>query len=535
MNRFIHVPSKGQPMTAQWGADVANGLNSIRSAGQNGMLLTDGPTGTGFANLPANLRDRRQYSAVLHPWKVFAGAENEERTWLFEVYVPAGSLSIDGSIFSSDEISGLTPVSGKTGFFTADCLDGVSPEEPTDFFLLVYQKKSESEEEEFDEPSAEICLDTSSAEDFDPETDKLVAFLPIASVTVHEDDDGNRTGKINLQYVCCTQAFNTGSAAGPAGGTDKTCFRVETVEIPPEDDEEEDEEEEPTSVKMIVDNYFMFDGELYVCDDYEAPSDGTVYLVMTQEKPSSGEGEPEWEMELSTEEGEAPEGGRVVNYPLYDFENGEVVLDYRDTFLSLYSPHEKAKVVVEMPDAGESDPRIVEDTTFGDARLDIENGESSVSAAAKSGSASLSINGGDKSIELSTADIGDGLGDVSFHTLTIVNGRERKEFCVLSDKDITISLPSGGELLTDVTIELDDAIGGGRMLKLVKTFKDSSGNEREDASIITLKKIDVVESSTYDEEDGVFKNNTKTLTVFEADDESEEDEVFETEEHSAQS
>lgn len=64
MNRFVQVPAKGQPMTAQWGADVADGLNAIRSAGQVGMLLADGPTGTGFAPLPANLRDRRQAKAT---------------------------------------------------------------------------------------------------------------------------------------------------------------------------------------------------------------------------------------------------------------------------------------------------------------------------------------------------------------------------------------------------------------------------------------------------------------------------------------
>ena len=439
MYQNIPVPSKGDRLRASWGAGVANRVNALGAMAPAGMLSRVGPTGTGFAPLPANLRDRRA-AATLHPWKVFAGAENEERTWLFEVYVPEGSLSIDGSIFSSDEISGLTPVSGKTGFFTADCLDGVSPEEPTDFFLLVYQKKSEGEEEEeeFDEPSAAVCLDTSSVEDFDPDNDKLVAFLPIASVTVHEDDEGNRTGKLNLQYVCCTQAFNTGSAAGPAGGSDKTCFRVETVEIQPEDDEEE----EPTSATMIVDNYFMFDGELYVCDDYEAPSDGTVYLVMTQEKPSSGEGEPEWEMELSTEEGEAPEGGRVVNYPLYDFEDGKVVLDYRDTFLSLYSPHEKARVVVEMPDAGESDPRISSDTTSGDAELDVQNGDNSVSATAKSTSASLSITDGENSINLSTEDLD---GDVEFHKLTIKKGEEEEEYLILADKDIEIELPGEGD------------------------------------------------------------------------------------------
>lgn len=62
MNGFVQVPSKGQPMTAQWGADVANGLNAIRSAGQAGMLLADGPTGTGFAPLPANMRARHGVS-----------------------------------------------------------------------------------------------------------------------------------------------------------------------------------------------------------------------------------------------------------------------------------------------------------------------------------------------------------------------------------------------------------------------------------------------------------------------------------------
>lgn len=75
MNRFVQVPAKGQPMTAQWGADVANGLNAIRSAGQVGMLLADGPTGTGFSPLPANRRDRKA-SQVL-PW-----------TWMREAYDP---------------------------------------------------------------------------------------------------------------------------------------------------------------------------------------------------------------------------------------------------------------------------------------------------------------------------------------------------------------------------------------------------------------------------------------------------------------
>ena len=92
MNGFVQVPSKGQPMTAQWGADVANGLNSIRSAGQNGMLLTDGPTGTGFSPLPANLRDRRTTPATNKScFRIESkSVESEIRRFLVDCYYNVG-------------------------------------------------------------------------------------------------------------------------------------------------------------------------------------------------------------------------------------------------------------------------------------------------------------------------------------------------------------------------------------------------------------------------------------------------------------
>ena len=67
MSGDIQLPAKGQPMTAQWGASVATRLNALSSFGTSGMLFSDGPTGTGFAPLPANLRDRRAAAIAAKP------------------------------------------------------------------------------------------------------------------------------------------------------------------------------------------------------------------------------------------------------------------------------------------------------------------------------------------------------------------------------------------------------------------------------------------------------------------------------------
>ena len=58
MDNPIEIPVKGAPLRVQWGANVANRLNSIGSFCPSGMLLSEGATGTGFAALPKNLRER---------------------------------------------------------------------------------------------------------------------------------------------------------------------------------------------------------------------------------------------------------------------------------------------------------------------------------------------------------------------------------------------------------------------------------------------------------------------------------------------
>lgn len=71
----IQSPIKGQPMRASWGAAVSSAVNSLLPMGSDGLLARQGVAGTGFAPLPANLRDRRAASVL--PWS-FSCTEAED-------------------------------------------------------------------------------------------------------------------------------------------------------------------------------------------------------------------------------------------------------------------------------------------------------------------------------------------------------------------------------------------------------------------------------------------------------------------------
>lgn len=89
---------------------------------------------------------------------------------------------------------------------------------------------------------------------------------------------------------------------------------------------------------------FFFDGESKSVDGIKITGSGdeTVYLVCTGTKvtpeDASEEESYEWEFELATEPGEAEdEDGKVINVKLYDFTDGVVTTDYRETNLPVSS------------------------------------------------------------------------------------------------------------------------------------------------------------------------------------------------------
>ena len=71
----IPVPVKGQPARASWGAGITNRVNELGAMFPSRGLARDGLTGTGFAALPQNKRDRRV--ASVRPWS-FSCTEAED-------------------------------------------------------------------------------------------------------------------------------------------------------------------------------------------------------------------------------------------------------------------------------------------------------------------------------------------------------------------------------------------------------------------------------------------------------------------------
>lgn len=59
MDDKVAIPVKGQPLKASWAAAVANRVNGLGAMFPSGGLARDGVTGTGFAQLPQNIRERK--------------------------------------------------------------------------------------------------------------------------------------------------------------------------------------------------------------------------------------------------------------------------------------------------------------------------------------------------------------------------------------------------------------------------------------------------------------------------------------------
>lgn len=252
MNGFVQVPSKGQPMTAQWGADVANGLNAIRSAGQAGTLLTDGPTGTGFAPLPANLRDRRAIVAdPLHPWKVFAVGKSKDVDHFFEIYIPDGSIVIGAKEVKVDGIKETeTPKR-----FTFACETDVG--ERSTLHLVVYRDKEGESDKDAKNYKAILAVNIKEYEN----DESVRATIPIAELAVVKGDEYDK-GKVVSQI-------------------EKEEIRIEDLEVPTDkvsiDKVTKEDAEDPDAIQ-----FKNFDNE---------ESDGGQGLAERLELEKSGSGE----------------------------------------------------------------------------------------------------------------------------------------------------------------------------------------------------------------------------------------------------
>ena len=131
---------------------------------------------------------------------------------------------------------------------------------------------------------------------------------------------------------------------------------TETVEV--------DGEEVEVITHYIKHNVFYWEGALQSLSDYNCAGvmdSGTVYLIGHQAAPSSNSKNPTWTWQLGTSAGTAAQGGKVLNFKLYDFSGGKVSMDYRTTFLSLEDTTQKAYLKIAKP--GDSNNYVEVDST----------------------------------------------------------------------------------------------------------------------------------------------------------------------------
>ena len=233
-----------------------------------------------------------------------------------------------------------------------------------------------------------------------------------------------------------------------------------------------------TKTGKIVRCNFMFDGENKSLPDFSVSGSGSVYLVAKQPAPSGGMGDLPWTFEISESEGEAPEGGRVVNYKLYDLSDFAVTCDYRTTFMELDSPHKVARFSVEKYDNDVHPSVLLDASTQNVAEVRVRDGDGNeVSMTSGDVSANLTVLNKDKKrVVIDPVDLEGNSVLAKFSKLTVhhVDGTD-DTYYVLADNDIEITEASG-EVLKDVNIEYS-----GYQLTVTKTFIDlETQQERTD-------------------------------------------------------
>ena len=133
----IPAPVKGQPARASWGAGVSSRLNELCAMAPARGLARDGLTGTGFAPLPENRRNRAP-SAVL-PWS-FSCTEAEDPENPGETVRTGGwdncrlQVGLDTNFYSSwrqhdvrNRIKGTSKTDDGQYFVKVNLSDGADP------------------------------------------------------------------------------------------------------------------------------------------------------------------------------------------------------------------------------------------------------------------------------------------------------------------------------------------------------------------------------------------------------------------------
>ena len=282
----------------------------------------------------------------------------------------------------------------------------------------------------------------------------------------------------------------------------------------------------PVTLHKLVNCCFYWNGTLQSLADYDVSGllgGGTVYLRGTQAAPSSSSPDPAWSWDIGTSVSQAPNGGKALNYKLYDFAQSKVAVDYRTTFLALEDHTQKAKITVAKP-----------------------TGTNAIELDASGNKPKIVITDGTKSITLDLAALASACNGLAIHSLSYKDSSDNSQTVhglLCADVDLThLSGGSGGELpdidvVTDVTFAINTVSGGGKKLqatlkrKNIKTNQDASDVTRD---VCTISELSVVTGSDYSTSTHKFVNSKKTIQVVDTPVADQDADVFTATAHSAE-
>lgn len=321
---LIEKPVAGQPMRAGWGASVAERLNQIGSVGAPRQLVREGMFGQGVAPLPKNQRDRRGTPAAPQPYEVrWAQSVNDGAgNWI--IWLPTGQeLIVGGTVV---DLSAALSAAGDPypdGWYELSDLDLSQGGEIWLNITIPADDATDPSAEFSDEPD-----DGSSAATDDQVIPILVATIEVDSTTGAKRAYQNLVGALVL---------------GGGLGADDLEFAPAPFDIGETKRDAQPGEEGDADGKVVVSGIvnckFFWDGAEKMLPDFPIPGGtATVYLncVGTASQSASAVNGYTWTFAMSTSE--VSTGGNIYrNYKLYDFNAGEVSMDWRSTFLALYS------------------------------------------------------------------------------------------------------------------------------------------------------------------------------------------------------
>lgn len=309
---FTKNPIVGTPLTPSVIKQIHTAVRRYMPIAGNGIRTSVSAGGTIISAIPApapkNQKDKPLPFEVRYDGTLDSGAGG------WKIYLPTEHLvQFDGAYL--DPLNDVTPIldsnGDETGWYSFD--------EITLHDDHVWLVISES--------SGAYTASFGNAED-----QQAVANICIADVSYEADTQSTPETITIKQSVVGALVFGGGLEFAPAP------FDIGDTKRDAQPGEEGDEDGKVV-VSGIVNCKFFWDGVEKTLPDYPAPSGtATVYLncVGTESQSASAVNGYTWTFEMSTSE--VSTGGNIYrNYKLYDFNAGEVSMDWRDTFLALYS------------------------------------------------------------------------------------------------------------------------------------------------------------------------------------------------------